>query len=172
MTDSSLKESAGLATSERALLARLTRSAIEKSFDPIRDVDWSVPFTDDWFYVPENMISLYGTETYQRLSPRGRRELSFHEAASLFSVGIWFENFLNHKFMKFLNKMDITDPKYQFMLYEVGDECRHMVMFTELMQRSRMPFYRVAQPARFLAEVEKAIGSVATAYVGVLTGEE
>lgn len=154
------------------LVERLSRASVNKWFDPIKDIDWDVPFDLERFYMKEEDISLYGTPTYERLSREDRVRLSLHEVASMAAAGIWFENILTHKFMDYLYNRDPHDPNFRYMLHEAADECRHSIMFGELIRRSGAPFYPVRWWARLSGQFFKEFGSRAAMFIAILAAEE
>ncbi|PRC59831.1 aminobenzoate oxygenase, partial [Mycobacterium sp. ITM-2017-0098] len=40
---------------------RLLKGSAKKSYEPIVDIDWDAPLPDDKFFLPPQMLSLYGT---------------------------------------------------------------------------------------------------------------
>ncbi len=123
-------------------LQRIIESAHRKSFDPYKQIDWSVPFDCSRFYVPEDLVTLYGTQLWERMSHEERVRLSMHEAASTLATGIWFENLLSFKLMDYLTNVSPHDPHFYWMQIEVADECRHSMMFAEVIKRTGVPWYR------------------------------
>ena len=89
---------------------------------------------------PERM-SLYGTHLWEALSEEQRIELSQHEAASLASVGLWFELMLMQMMLRDLYDDDPTGAHMQYALTEVADECRHSTMFGKSIAHFGVPAY-------------------------------
>ncbi|GAA1530759.1 AurF N-oxygenase family protein [Nocardioides humi] len=154
-----------------ALPERLLRSTARQSYDPEVDLDWSAPPVPGlWWMQPERM-SLYGTPTWRRLSEEERITLSMHEVASIASVGIWFEIVL----MQLLRDVYAQDPRSartQFALTEVGDETRHTVMFGRAIGAMGVPAYGPRATPRRLAKLGPLALRGASAYAGILIGEE
>ena len=73
---------------------RLLRSTAARNYDPDLDIDWDAPLVDDAPFMKLERCSLYGTELWERMSREERLTLARHEAASVASVGLWFENIL------------------------------------------------------------------------------
>jgi hypothetical protein len=154
------------------LVERLSDAAAEKSFDPIKDIDWEEPFDLERFYMPEHDVSLFGTRAYEALSREERVRLSLHEAASLMATGIWFENILKHKFLDYLYDSNPHDVNFRFMLHEAADECHHSMMFGEFIRRSGAPFYPVRWWAKWAGQLMKEVVPKASVFVGILAAEE
>jgi P-aminobenzoate N-oxygenase AurF len=123
-------------------LQHIIDAARRKSFDPQKDIDWSVPFDFSHFYMPEDMVSLYGTPLWDQMDREQRVELSMHEACSAFAGLIWFENQLSFKLMDYLIDESPLDLQFYWMQIEVADECRHSMMFGEAIRRSGVPWYK------------------------------
>ena len=124
-----------------ALAERLLRSSARQSYDPEVDIDWDAPLVEGaWFMQPER-LSLYGTPTWDAMSPEQRVELSRHEIASIASVGLWFEIILMQMMVRELYDQDPRSERTQYALTEVGDETRHSVMFGRAIARCGVPAY-------------------------------
>jgi hypothetical protein len=114
---------------------RLLGGSVKRTYEPIVDMDWDAPLDPDKLFLPAEVITLYGTELWDRMSPAQRQELSRQELASVLSVGIWFENILNRMLLRDLVKEDPRSSHSHYTLTEMGDECRHMVMFGRTIDR-------------------------------------
>ncbi len=121
---------------------RLLRSSAEHSYDPEIEIDWEAPFTDGKYFVPVHRSSLYGTALWERMSEEQRIELTKHEVASIAGLGVWFETILMQLLIRGYFKQDPTAPHAQYALTEIGDECRHSVMFGKMIARLGTPVYR------------------------------
>ncbi len=113
-----------------------------KSFDPYKEIDWSVPFDYSHFYMPQDMVSLYGTPLWDGMTREQRVKLSMHEACSALATTIWFENQLCFKLIDYLLGASPLDPHFYWMQIEVADECRHSMMFGEAIKRCGVPWYQ------------------------------
>ena len=123
-------------------LQHLIEASHRKSFDPYRQIDWSVPFDCTYFYMPPEMVSLYGTKIWDQMTRDQRVRLSMHEACSTLATTIWFENQLSFKLMDYLIDVSPLDPHFDWMQIEVADECRHSMMFGEAIKRCDVPWYK------------------------------
>jgi hypothetical protein len=151
---------------------RLLRSSARLSYDPEVDLDWDAPLVDGlWFMQPERM-SLYGTQIWDSLDEERRIELSRHEVASIASVGMWFEMILLHLMARELYSEDPRTPRTHYALTELGDECRHSIMFGKAIAKCDVPAYGPVPRVRRLGRVFKSIASGAGAYSSILVAEE
>ena len=155
-----------------AVAARLLKSSARQSYDPEVDIDWEAPIDPSkWGMQPERM-SLYGTRLWDDLSEAQRIVLSNHEAASLASVGLWFEVVLMQMMLRDLYDDDPTGPHMHYALTEVADECRHSTMFGKAIARMGVPAYgpqpRIHRLGRLFTHVVRG----PSAYASILVAEE
>lgn len=151
---------------------RLLRSSARMSYDPEVDLDWDAPLVDGlWFMQPER-LSLYGTGLWEAMSQEQRLELSKHEVASIASVGVWFEIVLMQLMARELYSADPLTDRTHYALTELGDECRHSVMFGKAIARCGVPAYGPVPRVRRLGWVFKSIANGPGAYASILVAEE
>ncbi|MFM9034537.1 MAG: AurF N-oxygenase family protein, partial [Mycobacterium sp.] len=81
------------------------------------------------------MITLYGTPEWDAMTRDQQRELSRQQLVNMLSAGIWFENILNQALLREMMHTNPTARSTQYMLTELGDETRHMVMFGKTIDR-------------------------------------
>jgi P-aminobenzoate N-oxygenase AurF len=153
--------------------ARLVAASERATLDPFTEIDWSVPIDDSAFHLPPELLPLYGTATWDTMSPRARITYSRHETAALCGAGIWFENVLMQVVLRHLAQLPVTDPAHRYLLVEVADECRHSMMFGEYIRRAGTPAYRPAITAHSLSRDDgDAPHRRATSYLLILAVEE
>lgn len=151
---------------------RLLKSSARQSYDPEVDIDWEAPLVDGlWFMQPER-LSLYGTPLWDRLTDEQRRELSKHEVASIASVGLWFELILMQMMIREMYDADPRVARTHYALTEVGDECRHSVMFGRLIDRLGVPAYGPTPYVHRLGRGFKTLASGVSGYASILVAEE
>lgn len=114
---------------------RLLNGSVKKSYEPVVDIDWDAPVDPEKFYLPPQMITLYGTPEWGAMSVEQQRELSRQQLVNMLSAGIWFENILNQALLRAIMHANPTARSTQYMLTELGDETRHMVMFGKVIDR-------------------------------------
>ena len=151
---------------------RLLRASARRSYDPDVDIDWTAdPDPELWWMQPER-TSLFGTDLWDGLSPQQQRELVKHETASIVHMGWWFEVLLMQGLLKEVYAGDPRDPRVQFLLTEIGDECRHSTMFGRAMETAGAPSYGPPLLVRRLAGVGGFVLRGPTLYAGALLVEE
>ncbi len=151
---------------------RLLRASAQKSFDPEVDVDWKQPLVDDMFYMPEHRVSLYGTPLWAQMTHEQRVALSRHEIASTASVGIWFELILLQLLARHVYDLPATSDHVRYALVEIGDECRHSVMFSRMIEKLGCPAYGPGPLAHTLGRVLKTTASGPEVFAAILIAEE
>ncbi len=151
---------------------RLLRASARHSFDPTVDVDWDTPLVSGVYYEPPHRCSLYGTAIWDEMTEDQRIELTKHEVASIASVGIWFELILNQMLVRHAYDRDPTTGHVQYALTEIGDECRHSVMFGRMIAKFGCPAYGPGRLAHALGRVFKATSSGPLAFGAALYVEE
>ncbi len=127
-------------TAARSL--QLVAASQRTTLDPFREIDWSVPIDDAAFFLPPQLLPLYGTTIWEAMTETDRMAYSRHETAALCGAGIWFENVLMQVVLRHLAELPVTDPAHRYLLVEVADECRHSMMFGEFIRRAGTPAYR------------------------------
>lgn len=157
---------------EQDVARRLLDSAAKLSYDPATEVDWNTPLDPDHHGASPEWSTLYGTAYWQELTDAQRKALTRQEAASVASTGIWFEMILQQMVLRDMYAKDPTDPRFQWALTEVADECRHSIMFARGAAKLGAPAYR---PHRAVVELGRAFKTLAfgeAAYAAILVAEE
>ncbi|MFD9664554.1 diiron oxygenase [Rhodococcus sp. NPDC059968] len=164
---------ASIVVSDREETAqRLLASSARKSYDPMVEVDWEAPIPDDKFGLTPEWSTLYGTALWDEMPQEQKIELTKHEAASVSSVGLWFEILLMQMLLRDVYGRDKHSRHVQFALTEVADECRHSVMFARAGERFGMPSYGPHPVIHKLGRIWGGFFKGANAYASVMAAEE
>ncbi|GHJ35937.1 diiron oxygenase [Streptomyces sp. TS71-3] len=167
-----LRDALGLLKDREEVAERLLEASVKHSFDPDTELDWDAPpAPDKWFWPPE-LVSLYDTPLWRRMPEEQRMDLARHEAASLASLGIWFEIILMQLLVRHIYDMPVTSAHVQYALTEIGDETRHSKMFARLIRTSGTPTYAVTRLHHNMARVMKTISTTPGSFASTLLGEE
>jgi hypothetical protein len=152
--------------------ARLLTASARHTLDPALEVDWAAPVDPQGWAVAPERISLYGTALWDDLDDDARRTLARHEAASLLSVGLWFEVLLMQMLVRHAFDLDLRRPHAQYALTEVGDETRHSVMFAKAVDALGCPDYRPHGRLHRVGGWYGHLGAGASMFASVLVAEE
>ncbi|MFJ3901117.1 diiron oxygenase [Streptomyces sp. NPDC090025] len=167
-----LRDALGPLRDREQVAQRLLESSLKHSFDPETELDWAAPFEDGkWFWPPE-LVSLYDTPLWHRMSEEQRQDLARHEAASLASLGIWFEIILMQLLVRHIYDKPLTSDHVRYALTEIADECRHSMMFARLITRGGSPAYPVPRVYHQLGRVLKTVSTTPGSFAATLLGEE
>ncbi|MET8745425.1 diiron oxygenase [Streptomyces sp. NPDC004728] len=167
-----LRDALGPLRDREQIAERLLDSSAKHSFDPDKELGWDAPAEDGkWFWPPE-LVSLYDTPLWRKMSEEQRMELSRHEAASLASLGIWFEIILMQLLVRHIYDRPVTSNHVRYALTEIADECRHSMMFGRMIKWGGSPDYPVPRVYHNLARVLKTISTTPGSFAATLLGEE
>ncbi|MGW4237911.1 AurF N-oxygenase family protein [Streptomyces sp. NPDC004749] len=167
-----LHDALGPLREREQVAARLLEASAKHSFDPDRELDWDAPAEDGkWFWPPE-LVSLYDTPLWRRMPEEQRMDLARHEAASLASLGIWFEIILMQLLVRHIYDKSVTSNHVRYALTEIADECRHSMMFARLIGRNGTPAYPVPRRYHDMARVMKTVSTTPGSFAATLLGEE
>lgn len=160
------------APAREAIAARLLDGSVKRSYSPVVDLDWDAPLDPDKYFLPPRVCSLYGTDLWNRMSEAERIEMSRQEMANILSIGIWFENLLNRALLQRLLTQDPASAETHYALTEMGDECRHMVMFGRAIERSGARPYAISRAERIIMLLLPFGLRGSLLWVAALVGEE
>ncbi len=157
---------------DEEVAARLLTSSTILSFDPATEVDWDAPLDPTLYGLSPEWSTLYGTPLWASMSEEQRVTLTRHEMSSIMSTGVWFEMILQQMVLRDLYATDPCRSEFQFGLTEIGDECRHSIMFARACEKMGASTYFPTKASVELGRVFKAVASAETAYGGILVAEE
>ncbi|GAB3589644.1 diiron oxygenase [Angustibacter peucedani] len=159
-------------TDIEVISGRLLRSSAKASFDPNVALDWDAPVDPLLHGMSPEWSSLHGTPLWDELDPERQALLTRHEFASISGVGIWFEMILMQLVLRDVYDDDPSQQHVQWALTEIGDECRHSVMFARMASAYGCPAYGPSPAGRRLGRLFKTLGHGPAAYAAILVAEE
>ncbi|MFI1973000.1 hypothetical protein BLA24_24530 [Streptomyces cinnamoneus] len=151
---------------------RLLESSAKHSYDPDTELDWDAPPEDGKWYWPPELVSLYDTPLWRRMPEEQRMDLARHEAASLASLGIWFEIILMQLLVRHVYDKPVTSAHVRYALTEIADECRHSQMFARMIHKGGAPAYPVSRTHHNLGRFLKTVSTTPGSFTCTLLGEE
>ncbi|MGE4427046.1 MAG: diiron oxygenase [Solirubrobacteraceae bacterium] len=162
-----------------AMLRTLSEGSVHVHFDPYEDIDWDAaemqmdPADPRWILPPA--IDPLGATTWYAEQPRERQiEIGRWRVMNAVKVGGAFESVLIRGLMHYAMGLPNGSPEFRYCLHEMTEECNHIQMFQELVNRSgadvpgMRPLFRATAPAIGLAGGYLPV----ILMVGILAGEE
>ena len=117
------------------LAVRLTKASRKKLWDVYNTFNWPDALQKDAWYMPPELISLYGTPVYDSLSEEQRKSLSLYELGNFFSLVLQGERPLVQGLVHRLYAKGNSVPVNEYLHHFVDEENKHMVMFGEFCNR-------------------------------------
>ncbi|OHV03051.1 AurF N-oxygenase family protein [Mycobacterium talmoniae] len=161
------------------LLAVLSEGSVRRRFDPYLDIAWDAPEMaldpDDprWVLSPE--VDPLGATWWYQHQPLDRQiEIGKWRTLNTVKVGAAFESILIRGLMAFIMKLPNNSPEFRYALHEMTEECNHIQMFQELVNRSGADVPGMRPLFRRLSPYIGLVGQYSpTAFMaGILAGEE
>ncbi|MGV9411602.1 AurF N-oxygenase family protein [Nocardia sp. NPDC003693] len=163
----------------RDALATLSEGSVNRSFDPYLDIAWDAPeFAIDpndprWVLSPE-YDPLGATQWYRDLPLERQIEIGKWRIANVIKVGAAFESVLIRGMMQYIMKLPNGSPEFRYCLHEMTEECNHIQMFQELVNRIGVDVPGMRRVFRMLSPFIGVAGGYAHVilFIGILGGEE
>lgn len=162
-----------------AMLRTLSEGSVHVHFDPYEDIAWDAPEMQidpqdpRWILSPE-LDPLGATEWY-RAQPVARRiEIGRWRMVNAIKVGGAFESILIRGLMHYAMGLKNGSPEFRYCLHEMTEECNHIQMFQELVNRTgtdvpgMRPLFKAAAPLIGVAGGYLPV----ILMIGILAGEE
>ncbi|MEV0299355.1 diiron oxygenase [Nocardia sp. NPDC050710] len=163
----------------RETLSTLSEGSVHRNFDPYVDIDWDGPeFAIDpcdprWVLSPE-FDPLGATRWYRELPIERQIEIGKWRTANVIKVGAAFESVLIRGMMQYIMKLPNGAPEFRYCLHEMTEECNHIQMFQELVNRIGVDVPGMRPLFRALSPFIGVAGGYAHVilFIGILGGEE
>jgi P-aminobenzoate N-oxygenase AurF len=117
------------------LASRLTYASRRKLWDVYNAFTWPAALVEDAWYMPPELLSIYGTAAYDALDDAQRRRLSLFEIGNFFSLVLQGERPLVQGLVDRLYSRKNTKQITEYLHHFVDEENKHMVMFGEFCYR-------------------------------------
>jgi len=169
----------GLDPDYDAMLRTLSEGSVHVHFDPYEDIDWDAPEMaldpQDPRWILSPTLDPLGATAWYQAQPRERQiEIGRWRVLNAVKVGGSFESILIRGLMHYAMNLPNGSPEFRYCLHEMTEECNHIQMFQELVNRSgtdvpgMRPLFRAAAPAiGFLGGYRPVV-----LMIGILAGEE
>jgi hypothetical protein len=117
------------------LATRLTKASRKKLWDVYNTFNWPEALEANVWYMPPELISIYGTPVYEALTEAQQKRLSLFELGNFFSLVLQGERPLVQGLVDRLYAKGNTVPVNEYLHHFVDEENKHMVMFGEFCNR-------------------------------------
>jgi len=157
----------------------LSRATVRLGFDPFVDIDWTAPENalDEndprWQLHPETS-PLAATDWYAQQPLQKRIDMGRWIIANMCRVGIQFEMILIRGVIHHADKLPNSDPRFRFLMHELTDECNHIQMFQEFINRNGQDVPGMRRLSRVVGPILAFIGGYLKTFLflAVLGGEQ
>lgn len=116
------------------MVDRLNELSARKALDPHVDLDLDRAPPDNELWMPEHLISLYGTSAYGTLTDEQRLRLSQREFCLLCSISCFGEKEVIASIARLMLKREFA-PVRSYLYYLIKEENNHIYMFSEFCRR-------------------------------------
>ncbi|HEY4637862.1 MAG TPA: ferritin-like domain-containing protein, partial [Burkholderiales bacterium] len=133
-------------------LLRLYSKGKQQQWDAEQRIDWSLDVDpDDPMQIAEEMMPLYGTPLYQRLSARQRSDLRYHSQVHNLSQFLHGEQGALVCAARIVQDVPTLESKF-YAATQVMDEARHVEAYRRLLKEKFRFVYPIAPPLKRLLE--------------------
>ncbi|MBO9533921.1 MAG: diiron oxygenase [Solirubrobacteraceae bacterium] len=179
MATMTASSSAGFAEEYRRMLRTLSEGSVHVHFDPYEDIDWDAPDmavdpADRRWILPTNLDPLAATSWYQSLPTERQIEVGQWRLMNVLRVGAAFESALIRGLMHYAMELPNGNPEFRYCVHEMTEECNHIQMFQEAVNRSGLDVPGTRLHFRLLLPILGFVGGYApmALMIGILGGEE
>ncbi len=157
----------------------LTEAMSRLSFDPYVDIDWDAPenaldANDARWQLDPNAVPLAATDWYGEQSPQRRIDMGRWMMANILKVTLQFEMMLIRGVVHYAGTLPNGAQVFRYLLHELSDECHHIQMFQEFVNRTHEDVPGMRRASRIFGPIIAFIGGYANVFlfIGVLCGEQ
>jgi hypothetical protein len=161
------------------MLHTLSEGSVHVHFDPYEDIAWDAPEMridpqDAQWILSPTLDPLGATAWYQALPQDRQIDIGRYRVTNAIKVGGAFESILIRGLMHYAMGLPNGSPEFRYCLHEMTEECNHIQMFQEVVNRSgadvpgMRPFFKAVSP--LLGFVGGYLPVVLM--IGILAGEE
>jgi hypothetical protein len=163
----------------RQMLAVLSEGSVHVHFDPYEDIAWDSPELavdrqdPRWALDPE--VDPLGAHPWYQAQPlEVQVEIGRRRVANAVKVGAAFESILIRGLMQYAMELPNGSPEFRYCMHEMTEECNHIQMFQELVNRIGDDVPGPRPHFRFMMPIVGWLGGYfpLILMVGILGGEE
>jgi hypothetical protein len=157
----------------------LSDASTRRRFDPFVDIDWdapenTVPEDDPRWQLDPDVAPLAATDWYAQQPLEQRAEMGRWLTANILKVTLQFEMMLIRGVIHHAGTLPNGSAVFRYLLHELTDECHHIQMFQEFVNRTGADVPGMRRGSRFFGPILGFIGGYANIFlfIGVLCGEQ
>lgn len=157
----------------------LSRATTRLRFDPYVDIDWEAPENaldrnDPRWQLDSSTTPLGATDWYANQPLERRIAIGRWVTANTLKVTLQFEMMLVRGVVHYAGKFPNRSPLFRYLLHELTDECNHIQMFQEFVNRTGEDVPGMRRMSRIIGPILGFIGGYASVlhFIGVLCGEQ
>jgi hypothetical protein len=163
----------------RQMLGVLSEGSVNVHFDPYEDIDWdSAELAVDrqdprWILDPE--VDALGSHPWYQAQPQEIQiEIGRRRVVNAIKVGAAFESVLIRGLLHYAMELPNGSPEFRYCMHEMTEECNHIQMFQELVNRVGDDVPGPRAHFRRLMPLVSLLGGYTplVLMVGILGGEE
>lgn len=162
-----------------AMLKTLSEGSVHVHFDPYEDIAWDAPEMQmdprDERWVLDPRVDPLGATAWYQAQPLERRvEIGRWRLMNSVKVGGAFESILIRGLMHYAMALPNRSPEFRYCLHEMTEECNHIQMFQELVNRSGADVPGMRPHFRASSSTLGYLGGYfpVVLMIGILAGEE
>ncbi|MBO0681286.1 diiron oxygenase [Mycolicibacterium sp. S2-37] len=157
----------------------LSRATTRLRFDPYVDIDWDAPDNaldrndPRWQLDPETN-PLAATEWYAEQPLQRRIDMGRWITANTLKTTIQFEMMLIRGVVHYSGKLPNGSPVFRYLLHELVDECNHIQMFQEFVNRTGEDVPGMRRGSRIFGPILGFLGGYISIlhFIAILCGEQ
>jgi hypothetical protein len=121
-----------------ATLTNLSESSVRRHFDPFVDIDWDAPeyaitATDPRWALKDDPMA---RTAWYRSQPLDKQiAIGMWRQANIAKVSLQFESMLIRGLVQYASRVPNGSPEHRYCMHESIEECNHVLMFQELVNR-------------------------------------
>jgi hypothetical protein len=118
-----------VASQSSMLAEQLTKASRKQFWDVYSYFQWPESLPEDAWMISPELISIYGTETWERMTEAQRKRLSLFEIGNFFSLTLQGERPLVAGMSDLLYSSKMTPQATEYLHHFIDEENKHMIMF-------------------------------------------
>ena len=150
---------------------KLIEISLRKPLDPETFVPWKATLQEGQYYLPPHLISLYGTDLFEKLTAEQRLKLGKSELGQAIFSYSWSEGIMCLFMTRYIMKLAPDSLEKRFLLRELIEECRHQQMFNKSLTQLNITPVPPAPIHRFLGMITAKYMSPGAMFLGTLAVE-